>query len=161
SDFMNNVAEFDSHHLVLMLDEFQSIATLREDRASLSDVSTYLRSLSQHSEGFSLIISGGGILTHLIRVAEAASLFNISHQLSLGCLAAKDARQLIVNPVRSWVTYKPEVIKQLLHETDAHPFFLQLLLEQLTGQAVAAGQTSLTVSDLDEVLRDWVPRQDE
>lgn len=160
--FMDSVHEYESRHLILMLDEFQFLATLRAgDNANLSDVAACFRSLSLHGEGLSLIMCGGGILSNLLQLGGIASLFGIAHSEELDCLARVDAERLIVDPVKLWVDYGPEVIKRLLDETDSHPFYLQLVLKKLFARVHPPEKSSITVADLDDVLTNWLPRLEE
>src|SRR5438552_478913 len=94
--FMNRIEEITrSYPLVLILDEFQCLNSLREEGATRSALYNRLRSHSQHGQGIHLILSGGGLLSYLKDQSDIASLFNIAHAEKLNCLESTAARRLI------------------------------------------------------------------
>ena len=60
--FVDSLRAAESRHIVLILDEFQVLVGLREEKASLADSFGDLRSLITGGGQISFIFSGGGVL---------------------------------------------------------------------------------------------------
>lgn len=158
--FLTDLRRFESGSLLLLLDEFQRLSLLRADQVSLADTFTYFRSLIQHGDGLSFIFSGGGVLGDLLKQTEAASLLNVTQHQKVGCLDPKDAERLIIEPVTR-VEYEQEAVMTLLDVTACHPFYIQILCEQLISWADKAEQMKIKRADVEDVLENWLPEQED
>src|SRR5260370_3915181 len=120
-----------NHPLVVILDEFQCLCSLREEVVSRSAIFSRLRSYSQHGNGIHFILSGGGLMSQLTGQCDMALLFNIAHDEKLGCLEVKAAHQLVRDGLTKTGNITERAIELLLDLTAGHPFYLQLLCSML------------------------------
>jgi hypothetical protein len=147
------------HPLVVILDEFQCLCSLREEVVSRSAIISRLRSHSQHGYGIHFILSGGGLSSQLTSQCDIASLFNISHYERLGCLERKAAHQLIKDGLSKVGNITEPAIELLLDITAGHPFYLQLLCSMLFDQA-KENKTIITADAVTQSIRVWLNEAD-
>jgi len=154
--FMNYVEQVTKHYpLALILDEFQCLNSLREEKATRSAIFNRLRSHSQHGKGINLILSGGGLSSYLKDQSDMASLFNIAHAENLGCLESQAARQLIKDGLSKIGNVTDNAITLLLNSTSGHPYYLQLLCSMLYDYAQE--RRSVITSDVvSQRMREWL-----
>ncbi len=158
--FVDSLHAVESRHIVLILDEFQVLAGLREEKASLADSFGYLRSLITGGGQISFLFSGGGVLDTLRQQVGASSLLNVTHTQKVDCLPSAEARRLIVEPAQH-LTYDNEVVDALLALTAGHPYYLHMLCGELALSAYNSGGTRVSQGHLDNALDDWLPAQEE
>ncbi len=140
-----------SKHIVLLFDEFQFIADLKEERISLQDINHYFRSLIQQRVGLTIIFSGGGVLSDLRKQADTVSLLEVAEYLPIKCLSPTEARELITEPTQR-INYEESVVDRLVKLTSGHPYFLQLICGELFDYATENQITHITPVDLDLFL---------
>ena len=154
--FMNRIEEITrSYPLVLILDEFQCLNSLREEGATRSAIFNRLRSHSQHGQGIHLILSGGGLLSYLKDQSDIASLFNIAHPEKLNCLETESARQLIKDGLSRVGNVTDNAITLLMNYTAGHPYYLQLLCSMLYDYA-QEDRSVLTSDVVSQRIREWL-----
>lgn len=158
--FVDSLRGAESRHIVLILDEFQVLAGLREEKASLADSFGYLRSLITGGGQISFLFSGGGVLDSLRKQVGASSLLNVTHTQKVDCLPRNEARRLIVEPAQH-LTYDDDVVDTLLALTAGHPYYLHMLCGELALSAYNSGGTRVRQGHLDSALGDWLPAQEE
>lgn len=166
----NPLAQFDTfmaliqgitgqYPLVVIMDEFQCLSSLREEEVSRSAIFSRLRSHSLHERGIQLILSGGGLLSQLKNQWDMAALFNIAYAEKLGCLEQKAAHKLIKDGLSTVGNITPNAIKLLFNFTAGHPFYLQLLCSMLYDQA-QEDKTIITSDAASQSIREWLNKAD-
>ena len=158
--FMENALPRAQKHIVLLLDEFQLISTLKPVIESLSDINDYFRNLIQKRVGMTIIFSGGGILADLRLQSGAIKLLEVSRYQKIGPLVEEEARALITEPV-SRFTLSDEVVDRLIAFTSGHPYFLQLLCSELHTYATSNVLFDVGMTDLNTFLTSFLPKQAE
>ena len=154
--FINRIEEITrSYPLLLILDEFQCLNSLREEGATRSAIFNRLRSHSQHWQGIHLILSGGGLLSYLEDQSDIASLFNIAHAEKLNCLELKSARRLIKDGLSKVGSVTENAITLLMNYTAGHPYYLQLLCSMLYDYA-QEHRSVLTSDVVSQRIREWL-----
>lgn len=148
-----------NHPLVVILDEFQCLCSLREEVISRSAIFSRLRSYSQHGHGIHFILSGGGLMSQLTGQCDMALLFNIAHDEKLGCLEVKAAHQLVRDGLTKAGNITERAIELLLDLTAGHPFYLQLLCSMLYERA-QENKTSITPHAATKSIREWLDKAD-
>ena len=148
-----------SHPLVVILDEFQCLCSLREEGVSRGAIFSRLRSHAQHGYSIHFILSGGGLLNQLTGQCDIASLFNIAHYEKLGCLEPKAARRLIRDGLTRVGNITENAVELLLDFTAGHPFYLQLLCSMLYEQA-QENKTIITSDAASLSIRAWLGKAD-
>lgn len=147
------------HLLVVMLDEFQCLASLREEIVSREAIFGRLRSHAQHGRGIRFILGGGGQRSQLLSQGNIASLFHIAYDEHVGCLEREDASRLVKNGLTKVGKITPHAIEMLLDLTAGHPYYLQLLCFMLYEQALEQNET-ITADLVAQYVRKWLERAD-
>ncbi len=154
------VQEVTLHHpLVVILDEFQCICSLREEKASRSAIFSRMRSRSLHGHGIHLILSGGGLLSELTEQYDISSLFNITHDVKLGYLGTRAGHKLIKNGLTQVGNITELAIDLLIELTAGHPFYLQLLCSRLYEYA-QEHKTMITQQVVTQNVQEWLNKAD-
>jgi hypothetical protein len=158
--FMSFIQEITRQYpIVLMLDEFQCLNSLREGEVSRSAIFNRLRSHSQHGRGIRLVLSGGGLLSQLKDQSDITSLFNIARADKLGCLEPEAARKLIKDGLSKVGTITEPAITLLLNYTSGHPYYLQLLCSRLYDYAQES-KAVITSDVASQRIHEWIANAD-
>jgi GTP diphosphokinase / guanosine-3',5'-bis(diphosphate) 3'-diphosphatase len=159
--FMTVVEEVIEDHtpLVVILDEFQCLCSLREEEVKRDAIFSRLRSRSLHRRGMRLVLSGGGLISQLTQQGDISSLFNISYDEKLGALEAKAARRLIKDGLTKVGSITDLAIDLLLDLTACHPFYLQLLCSKLFEQA-KEHRVTITQQMVMQNVQEWLNNAD-
>jgi GTP diphosphokinase / guanosine-3',5'-bis(diphosphate) 3'-diphosphatase len=145
--------------LVVILDEFQCLSTLRDEDISLGAIISRLRSLALHRKGLHFILSGGGLLSQFADQSGIISLFNITHDERLGSLRSSPARRLIRDGLTRVGGITELAIDLLFNLTGGHPFYLQLLCFRLYEQAQEE-RTMITQYMVSQNIEAWLQEAD-
>jgi (p)ppGpp synthase/HD superfamily hydrolase len=140
--------------LLIILDEFQGIGTLKEEGATRQDVFTYFRSLLQQGVTVSFLFCGGGIPGHLLMQSGLSSLLSIVDPIKVGVLEKEAARSLIVVPDVS-MHYEEQAIQKLLEITNCHPCYLKFLCQELYVARIERNITLMDVEKAIERIMEW------
>lgn len=159
--FMAQLHEVASQHpLVIILDEFQCLCSLREEEVSLNAIISRLRSHFQHGRSLHFILSGGGFKSQLIEQCGIDSLFNVTHDEKLGCLEENAARHLIKDGLTRVGNITDLAIDLLVDFTSCHPFYLQLLCSRLFEQA-QEDKMKITQHFVAQNIQEWILQTDD
>ncbi len=148
-----------SYPVVIILDEFQCLFSLREDQVSRDTLFGRLRSHAQHGQSVHLILSGGGLISQLTSQGGIAALFSSVNDERLGCLESVAATQLIRGGLTQVGVIEEDAIDYLLSMTAGHPFYLQLLCRKLY-EYVQEHHVTLTREYVATCVQEWVTRAD-
>ena len=149
------------HPLVVILDEFQYLCELREEKSVSSlAIFRHLRSLSQHGQGIHFIFSGGGLLSQLINQGGLGQLLNMTYDEKLGGLGEAAARNLITEGLSRVAVIEEEAVDLLLRITARHPYYLQMLCYKLYEQA-RQEEATITHLSASEAIYEWLMQADE
>jgi type I restriction enzyme M protein len=134
---------------VIMMDEFQAL----EPRISTLDVDVYkmLRSIIQHDTAVDFIVAGTMQMEQLMRDYEAA-MFGSAISKRLDFLEEKDARKLILSPVKNYISYTKEAEDLIVDVTACHPYFVQLVCWTLMRYLIDRGKAKVFASDVERIL---------
>ena len=149
-----------SYSLVIILDEFQCLCSLREVEVSRDAIFSRLRSNAQHGHGMHLVLSGGGLRSYLTNQCGISSLFTIMDDEKLGCLKEDDASQLIRDGLSKVWTVHEDAIQYLFDITAGHPYYLQLLCSRLYEQT-REGKGSFTRDRVAIAVQKWLKEADD
>lgn len=128
---------------VLVFDEFQEctkLNALKSIQTTIGDVCKFFRAAWQRQEQVAYLISGSEItLLSKIIHAENAPFFEHFNPMLVGEFSVPDARAMFGDLLsRSGYTMSDDLTNRLIDLTNGHPFYLQVLGEELckaTGQA--------------------------
>jgi len=135
--------------IVVMIDEFQAI----EPTQSALNVDIYhmLRHIIQHSSGVDFILSGTMEVQRLIREYGAA-MFGSAVTKRIDFLEEREARKLIVSPVKNLITYTGEAEDLIVKLTACHPYFVQLMCLTLTSYLIERGKSKVSAHDVERII---------
>jgi len=145
--------------LIIILDEFQCLDTLREELISREAIFSRLRSHSLHGRSIRFILSGGGLKSQIMGQGDMASLFNIAHDEKLGGLEAKDALLLVKSGLTKIGSISDKAVEHLLELTNGHPYYLQLLCSSLYAWA-QENNAKITSDVVSQRIRVWLEKAD-
>lgn len=158
--FMAQIQEIaHTYPLVVILDEFQCLCSLREEKASRGAIFSRLRSNAQHGSGVHFILSGGGLMSQLTQQCEIEALFNITYDEKLGCLEEQAAKQLIKDGLTKVGGITDLATGLLVDFTSGHPFYLQLLCSRLFEQA-QENNLRITQDVVSHCVQRWITQAD-
>ncbi len=155
---MHSADDFDSRRIVLIFDEFERVADLKETRVRIDGAMSYMRSLMLGGAKVSFVFCGGGALQPLLDRTAASSLLNVTHHQRIGCLDEQAARRLVAEPVTR-VRFGEGAVARLLDLTARHPFYLQMLCSQLLEAADRDERGDIQGHHVDALLQNWLPGQ--
>lgn len=119
-------------YLVLMLDEFEELEQRVRNGKIDPDIFSYLRSQMQHRNSIIFIFAGTHRLEELSK-DYFGIFFNAAIYHEIGSLEGREAEALIRQPVASVISYEDRAVNRILHATNNHPYFVQLICYHLVN----------------------------
>lgn len=132
--FMTEASELLKDELVvLMLDEFDKLATWVAGGKVDPEIYGQLRHQMQHLSNVAFILASSlqieeGVPNH------AEIIHNVSLHKEVSFLDEENARELVERPVSGAVVYEKEAVDQLLFLTNCHPYLLQHMCYDLIDE---------------------------
>ncbi|MBT3190932.1 MAG: restriction endonuclease subunit M, partial [Verrucomicrobia bacterium] len=114
-----------------------------------------IRFLVQNYPRVSAVLTGSRRLKRL-REEYWSALFGLGTRIPLTSLDAEAARDLVIRPVRSLLTYSDEAVERVIHLTARQPFLVQCLCSKVYDSAAQLGRRSVTREFVDEASRGLV-----
>lgn len=151
NEFLNQVwSVIGERHLLLMLDEFNSLQEkVRDDKAE-REIFWYLKHLMQQYERLNFLFSLSRSLEELKQ--EYASLFNVTLCKKISFLDRNAAYHLMTQPAEGYYQVKPAALARIYHLTSGHPCYTQLVCYCLFAQWRRQRTSSIKVQDVNQVL---------
>jgi hypothetical protein len=132
------------HHLIapqrilIILDEFNLLVENCVDSVFYSD----LRALTLDEFPWLTLL----LVTHSSQVLKIAAdhpsweLFQQSQRLPIAMLTPYSARELVEKPTRNYLKFQPDVVNQIINNTNGHPYLINLLCHALVQHVTRRGQ---------------------
>ncbi|MCM3872313.1 MAG: tetratricopeptide repeat protein [Pyrinomonadaceae bacterium] len=140
-----------NRRLLLMLDEFDRIKTLIDDKKLNDHVLDFFRHLMQHASVLFLI---AGTYKLLELTGEYYSVFfNLAVPITIGKLPEKDTRELITEPVKPWYTIESLAVDEIVRVAGCHPYFTQLVCKTLLDVRNESGLNEMTITYVEEAVK--------
>jgi AAA+ ATPase superfamily predicted ATPase len=147
--------------MVLMLDEFEAIQTLAEDKRIPKTTFNNIRHLMQHEEKLIFLFCG----THKLEEMSAdywSIFFNTAIYYRLSHLHYRDAARLIKEPVKGQLTYDDLAIEQILKMTGCQPYLVQLLCRTLVNDLNEnKKKNDVVIDDVDDAVEHIIKEREE
>lgn len=137
--------------IIYLIDEFDGLFQMIKEKKVEPSALDNLRSIMQHYQQVWFLLAG----THLIKHEAADSksaLFNIATYEKIGVLDEKDARDLIVQPVKGQIEYEPYVVDKIISLTNCNPYFIQAICFELVFYLEKQQLQKVTVKELNAVI---------
>lgn len=145
------VKSLGDRRLILMIDELESLHDrIQRGRIDIGIIE-FMKNLVQHSENIDFIFS----MTHKFNDRNSSQwsiLFSIGLYHKIGFLERDEAIELIINPLKAFLTYPPVSIEKILEMTAGHPYFVQLLCFQLVNHQIRSHRNLVLLDDVIESL---------
>jgi molecular chaperone DnaK len=136
--------------VLLMLDEFEVLKVLIDERILNVKLLDYFRHLMQHSP-FLFLIAG----THRIRELTGDSwsvFFNLAVYIDIGKLKDAECRWLITEPVRPWYRVEQQAVDELVRLAGCHPYFTQMVCAKLVDVRNESEANTVTLAHTREAV---------
>lgn len=143
--------------LLIIVDEFQGIGTLKEEGATKQDVFTYFRSLLQRGVTVNFLFCGGGVPNHLLTLSGLNSLLSVVDPIKVDSLE-KEAAEALVTELDASLHYEELAVGKLLEIADCHPCYLKYLCRELY---VTRTSQRISLADVERVIEqtmEWGPK---
>ncbi len=137
-------------HLVLMVDEYELIARKVEEGKISSATYGYLNSLLERTGSVHLVLAGSRPLE---ADPQYASLLGKSAYREISFLHRKDAEALITRPLEGKVIFNPAILGKIYRLTHGHPFFVQLLCQNLVDILNERRWSRVEIRTVEELIR--------
>lgn len=139
--------------VIYLIDEFDGLFQMIKEKRMEPSVLDNLRSIMQHFQQVWFLLAG----THELKNAAAdykSVLFNIATYEKIGALEEKDARDLVIKPLKGNLQYEPYAVDKIISLTNCHPYFIQGICFELVNRMEQNQSQKVTVKDLDIVVND-------
>jgi GTP diphosphokinase / guanosine-3',5'-bis(diphosphate) 3'-diphosphatase len=152
------------HHLIapqrilIILDEFNLLVENNVDPALYSD----LRALTLDEFPWLTLL----LVTHSSQVLKIAAdhpaweLFQQSQRLPIAMLTPYSARELVEKPTRNFLKFQPDVVNQIINNTNGHPYLINLLCHALVQHVTRRGHNYINHEDLRMIEREFLRHGD-
>jgi len=143
--------------LLIILDEFQGIGTLKEEGATRQDVFSNLRSIMQHGMAINFLFCGGGMPERLLAQSGLKPLLAVVDPIKIECLE-REAARAVVTEADPLLKYDDQAVEKLLAVTRFHPCYLKFLCNELY---ITRTRPTITLADVDKVIEqtmEWKPK---
>jgi hypothetical protein len=146
--------------LILALDEFEAVERAVENRKVGKEIYQFLRAKTQEP-WLTLVFGGLHTLDEMSRDYQQP-FYGSYENISVSCLAHKDAWRLITNPTDDFVlNYEPAAVECIIAETGGQPYLVQQIcrdaLDHLNHELFDLGLTReacITLADVVAVVGD-------
>lgn len=142
--------------LLILVDEIQEAATLREIGTTRLDVFSNFRSIMQTGVVTNFIFCGGGIYQEFVTRSGLSPLLSLLDAVKVEELDMEAAKALITE-IEPSLEYTDDAVKRLLEVTQRHPCYLKYLCNRLYQSRT---QPKITLIDVEKVLDQsirWAP----
>lgn len=137
-------------YFVIMFDEYERLATKIDKNILSSEMTGFFRSWMQTKDRFSFIFAG---VHELEEIEEYWSLLlGSAIYKKISTLKKKNAIALMKQPVKGIIKYSSEAKEQILKLTSCHPYFLQVMLQNLVDRVNEKKDYRVTVEDVQKVV---------
>jgi AAA+ ATPase superfamily predicted ATPase len=147
------VKEIKNKPIIYLIDEFDGLFQMIEEKKIKPSLLDNLRSIMQHIQEVWFLLAGTNALKQKAADYRSA-LFNIATYEKISILNETDARELIVNPLKGQVKYEPYVVDKIISLTNSHPYFIQMICFELVNYLEKVHSRSATVKELNVVVNE-------
>ncbi len=156
-NFLSTIREaIGKRRLLLMFDEADRFEEAMINKQLEADFPDYFRSLMQHQENVSFIFVRGSKFTQMKQ--EHALMFNVTLSVPVSFLDHDSAHELVNQPVTNLYTFEDAAVERLLDITFCHPYYTQLLCQQLFILWEKQQWTTVTTANVESILEESTER---
>jgi len=151
--FLTRVQEHHPGKIVLfLLDEYELIEEKIRDGSLSESTIHYLSGALESPHRISFVFTGSTNLENR-KVSFWRSLLGKSIYRKISYLSANDTARLITEPLKSYVHYPGEVIDSIYRLTGGHPFYTQVICQNLIDLLMEDERNEPTKEDLQVIVK--------
>jgi hypothetical protein len=147
------VNEIKNKPIIYLIDEFDGLFRMIEEKKIKPSLLDNLRSIMQHIQEVWFLLAGTSALKQKAADYRSA-LFNIAAYEKISIIDEADARELIVNPLKGQVKYEPYVVDKIISLTNSHPYFIQMICFDLVNYLEKVHSRIANVKHLNVVVNE-------
>jgi tetratricopeptide (TPR) repeat protein/uncharacterized protein YrzB (UPF0473 family) len=133
--------------LLLLFDEFDVLGDEITKTGTASEtLFPYLQNLIMHQRQIVFVFVVGRRIEEL--TTHFHSIFKQAAYRQIGLLTENNARNLIVEPVKDFLTYEDSAIESILNLTSGHPYFTQLICFESFNDAKKNAKRVVSKADI-------------
>jgi hypothetical protein len=139
--------------LVILIDEFEVLEALVNQRKLAPEVFDYLRSMVQNRQHILFLLAG----VHTIQKLTAgywSPFFNIANQYQISKLSEQGAITLITKPVEGFLEYDPYAVQKIRQLTADQPYLIHLICRPLIDYCNELKKAYVTMNDVNAILKE-------
>ncbi len=139
--------------LVVLIDEFEILEALVNQRKLAPEVFNYLRSMVQNRQNITFLLAG----VHTIQKLTAgywSPFFNIANQYRLSKLSEQGAMTLITKPVEGFLEYDPYAVQKIRQLTADQPYLIHLICRPLIDYCNELKKAYVTMNDVNAIVKE-------
>lgn len=143
--------------LLLMFDEYEILERLVDGGRLSADIFPYLKSLMEQPRRLAFLFTGSRPLEEMRgQYWDWARTFSPARYKRISFLSDDAARRLIVEPVKSFLTYEDAALAAVLRLSAGHPYFTQGLCSTIVDAALQESQPTVSLAAVQEAVADLV-----
>ncbi|MFZ1474245.1 MAG: hypothetical protein WAV79_15085, partial [Anaerolineae bacterium] len=143
--------------LLLMFAEYEILERLVDGGRLSADIFPYLKSLMEQPRRLALLFAGSRPLEEMrSQYWDWARTFSSGRYKRISFLTHGEARHLIVDPVKSFLTYNELAVAAILRLGAGHPYVTQGICFTLVDAALQEDRKTVTLDDVALAVTDLV-----
>jgi len=142
-----------NQQLLILIDEFDIIRETEKERIPVAsrEFTALLQGLINSEKRVSFILVAGSNLGAL--PGHLQSVFRLGAAVEVTFLGIAEARHLIVKPAKDILAYSEEAIQKIINLTNGHPYFTQLLCQEIFSRAIFTGRRSVDLAEVEAATK--------
>jgi AAA+ ATPase superfamily predicted ATPase len=141
--------------LLFLLDEYELLEAKIKERILSESIVHYLSGVLEGTRRVSFIFTGSTNLEHR-QVDFWKALLGKSIYRKISYLSQDDTRRLIAEPLGDAVDWPEEVIDSIYRLSGGHPFYVQVVCQNLVDLLIEAERNDPGRTDLESVVKDII-----
>jgi len=145
--------------ILIMLDEFDYVTSesfksdlSKNDTSDTNEFIMKIRSLIQEVPNIKFILAGAEQLQTMVNDYHNP-LFKAGRVVPISFLNPQDARDLIIMPLKSEIFYTEQAIHAIQKATSNHPYYIQLLCQNIIYVLNDKKITTVTRAEIEETIK--------
>lgn len=147
--------QLNGKHIVLLIDEFEGIEDLVNEKCLNPDIFQYFRSLMQHRTFLNFILTGAHGLEEM-RKDYWSILFSIALFQKISFLEYTNSHRLVTKPIEGFLEYDQDAIALLHRLSGGQPYFLQAGCKIIVNRMNEQKRLYVTTKDVEEIQDLWL-----
>jgi tetratricopeptide (TPR) repeat protein len=142
-----------NQRLLIFIDEFDIVRETEKERVPVAsrEFAGLLQHLISNNKRLAFILVAGSNLSALPGYIQ--SVFRLGAAVETSSLDTEEARSLIIEPAKGRLTYLKPAIEAIFDLTNGHPYFTQLLCQEIFNQAIFTNNMVVGLIEVDAATK--------